>query len=487
MRGLTLDTQALEHDRSRGPLDARLDVLREACRRDPFPAWSQRRQWLRAVGGMVHGQRQRIAEVIAADFGRRSVHDTLLAEVFPTLEGIRQAIRHGRAWMRPRHRGASLWFKPARTTLMPQPLGVVGIIVPWNYPLYLSIGPLIAALAAGNRAMVKLSEVTPRFGELLADLLPDALGPDVVQVVNGDAELAAAFARLPFDHLVFTGSTAVGRLVMRAASEHLVPVTLELGGKSPAIVTPATAARHGRLRHAVSRILAGKSLNAGQTCIAPDYVLLPRAAADAFLVHARAIVSRRFPAGLRSDDYGGIVSDHHAARLESLLADARARGARVETLMAPADGAGRTLPLTLVFDAPGEARLLQEEVFGPILPIVACDDVHAAIDYVNARPRPLALYLFDDSRATQDAVLTRTVAGGVCVNDTILHIAQQHLPFGGVGASGMGHYHGRFGFDAMSKQKPIFRQSRVNAMEWLSPPYDRPFIRWMTWLLTRRV
>ncbi|HEX4916976.1 MAG TPA: coniferyl aldehyde dehydrogenase [Limnobacter sp.] len=468
-------------------LKATLESLKQAYRINPYPTWNQRKTWLKQLSDMVYDNKHRFAEAISEDFGYRSPNDTLLAEVFPCLEGIRHALSHGKGWMKTRKQGASIWFKPASTQLMPQPLGVVGVIVPWNYPLFLSVGPMIAALTAGNRVFIKMSEYTPRFSALLDELLTKHLGRDVVQVINGGPEVAAEFSRLPFDHLLFTGSTNVGRMVMKAASENLVPVTLELGGKSPAIITEPTVADAGRFRNAIARTLSGKSINAGQTCIAPDYLLVPEGCEETLLEHAKAIVEKRFPDGILSKDFSGIVSDRHALRLQRLMDEAAEQGARVITLMKTADSPGRKVPLTLIFNAKEDCMLMQEEIFGPVLPVVTYKRLEEALEYVNKRPRPLALYLFDDNSKTQQMVMEQTIAGGVCLNDTLFHIAQENLPFGGVGDSGMGHYHGKFGFDTMSKLKPIFKQSRFHVMETLSPPYNNSVFGFMTKLLTRKV
>ena len=323
--------------------------------------------------------------------------------------------------------------------------------------------------------MIKLSEYTPRFGQLMEKLLTDALGKDLVQVINGDADTAVAFSALPFDHLVFTGSTPVGKHVMRAASANLVPVTLELGGKSPAVITPDTCQNESRFYHAVNRILAGKTLNAGQTCIAPDYVLLPSNAIDKFNTVAKDIMSKRYPEGAASTDYTGIIADRHYDRLNALLKESSEAGATITQVMAPAATGQRKIALSTVVNSPDSSRIMQEEIFGPALPLIACDSLKEAIDYINDRPRPLAMYVFDDSNKTQQMLMEQTIAGGVSINETLLHIAQDDLPFGGVGASGMGHYHGVYGFETLSKLKPIFKQSRLNAMPFLAPPYGGIF------------
>lgn len=448
-------------------LRRRFNLQRAACLAAPEVPWAQREDRLRRLARLVESNAGEFARVISQDFGHRSTHETDLLEVFPSLSGIGHALSHGKRWMRGERRSTGKWFLPASSRVTPQPLGVAGIIVPWNYPLYLAIGPLCAALVAGNRAMLKLSEFTPAFGALFEALAAKTFAQDEIAVVNGDAAVAAAFSTLPFDHLLFTGSTAVGRHVMRAAAGNLTPVTLELGGKSPAIVAPGYP-----IAHAASRILLGKCLNAGQTCIAPDYVLVPAGSEKAFIDAARACVAKMYPQILSTPDYSTIVSARHFNRLAGYIDDAKAHGATLENLAAQAaDPVSRRMPpiaLTGVTDA---MKVMQEEIFGPLLPVVGYTGIDAAIGYVNARPRPLALYLFDHDSARIDSVLARTTAGGVTINDTLLHIAQESLPFGGVGPSGMGQYHGYEGFLAFSKMKPVFRQSRLNGVALFNPPY----------------
>lgn len=453
------------------------DAMRAASRRDQAPAWAVRADRLRRLRKLVTGHMDEISQAISADFGNRPRQETALLEAFPSVAGIDDALRHGKRWMRVRRVRTGLWFKPATSRLMPQPLGVIGIVVPWNYPLYLTVGPLVGALVAGNRAMVKLSEYTPRFAALFARLTQQAFAPDEITVINGDAEVASAFSALPFDHLLFTGSTQVGHHVMRAAAANLTPVTLELGGKSPAIVGPGAD-----LERAVERILVGKLLNAGQTCIAPDYVLLPEALREPFVEAARACAARLYPdlpgqpghAG--NPDYTTIISPRHFARLDSLVSDAARAGARVVPLsQLPSDPERRRLAPVLLLDVPADATVMREEIFGPVLPLVTYRTLEEAIGYINARPRPLALYLFEKDRRTIDHVMAQTVAGGVSINETLLHIAQEELPFGGVGPSGMGAYHGQAGFETFSKLKPIFRQSGINGAGLLKPPYGKRF------------
>jgi coniferyl-aldehyde dehydrogenase len=453
---------------------------REAAAREPYPDAATRDRRLAALERLLRGNVDAIAGAIARDFGHRSHHETRLLEIFPSLEAVRHARRHLRRWMRPERRGVSLWFRPGRAQVIAQPLGVVGIVVPWNYPVYLAAGPLVGALAAGSRAMIKMSELVPATGALLARLVAECFAPDEVCIVTGDLDVAREFGALPFDHLLFTGSTAVGRAVMRAAAENLTPVTLELGGKSPAIVAPGYP-----LAAAAERIMVGKLMNAGQTCIAPDYALVPAADADGFVDAARRTVTECWPDPMRSPDYTSIVDARHFARLTGYLDEARTRGAEIVTLVpgAAPDESTRRIPPTIVRGAPDDSRLMREEIFGPILPVVPYRDFDEALAYVNARPRPLALYHFDRDGSRIARVLTETVTGGVTVNDTILHIAQDDLPFGGVGPSGMGEYHGRDGFDVFSNRKGVFRQARFNTIGLFKPPYGKRFERLVSFLL----
>lgn len=462
-------------------LATELQRLRIVQARDPLPDWPTRSRRLRALEATISQHRDEIAAAIDADFGCRPREETELLEVFPCLSAIRHALRHSRRWMKPRRNLASLAFLPASTELRPQPLGVVGIIVPWNYPLFLAVGPMVDALAAGNRVMVKMSEYTPRFSQLFADLIARHFQPDEVIVVNGDASMGQAFAALPFDHLLFTGSTSVGHHVMRAASANLTPVTLELGGKSPAIVGPGA-----RFEHAVERIVLGKLVNAGQTCIAPDYVLLPRSEVAHFVSAARDAVARLYPDFANNRQYASIATDRHYRRLLKLRDDALNAGARSESLSDVTDRPEqRLLTPALLTGVRDDMPVMQEEIFGPLLPLVPYDRFDEAIDYVAGHPRPLALYLFEQDPSRIDQVLSCTHAGGVTLNDTLYHIAQHKLPFGGVGPSGMGGYHGEAGFRTFSHMKPVFRQARLNGVRLFNPPYGKRFRQLLEILLRR--
>jgi coniferyl-aldehyde dehydrogenase len=462
-------------------LSQRLHHLRTAQQAQPMPDWTARAKRLRALEAMLREQRDAFAAAINTDFGCRPREETDLLEIFPSLSAIRHALAHGKRWMKPRRRLADMLFLPARTELRPQPLGVVGIIVPWNYPLYLAVGPLVDALVAGNRAMLKMSEFTPTFSALFARQIEKHFQPDEVVVINGDAEVAQAFSSLPFDHLLFTGSTAVGHHVMRAAAANLTPVTLELGGKSPAIIGPGA-----RFEHAVERIMFGKLVNAGQTCIAPDYVLLPRARMAEFADAAARAVATMYPQMAQGRQYASIVSDRQFQRLAGLRDSAVAAGARVQVLgNAAEDAAHRLLPPQVLSNLSDDMPIMREEIFGPLLPLIPYDSLDEAIAHVTARAHPLALYLFETDTVLVDKVLARTQAGGVSVNDTLYHIAQHGLPFGGIGASGMGGYHGEAGFHTFSHLKPVFRQARINGAGLLNPPYGANFRRMLGLLLKR--
>lgn len=455
--------------------------LRHAQLRDPFADWAARAHRLRTLSALVHDHRDAFAAAIASDFGRRPSEETGLLEVFPSLSGLRHALRHGRRWMRTRRRWAGFWFLPARTEIRPQPAGVVGIIVPWNYPLYLAIGPMTDALVAGNRVMIKMSELTPRFSALFAKVVGETFSSDVIAVITGDAEVAQEFSSLPFDHLLFTGSTAIGREVMRSASANLTPVTLELGGKSPAIIGP-----NARFEHAVERIILGKLLNAGQTCIAPDYVMLPRDQVPRFVESARAMAARLYPQFDANPQYASIASERHFVRLSALRDAAVAAGASAHGLTGTqSNPLSRIFVPTLLSNVDDAMDVMQEEIFGPLLPLLPYDSLDQALAYVNAHPHPLALYAFDDDTATIERILRGTRAGGVSVNDTLLHIAQHDLPFGGVGSSGMGAYHGEAGFQTFSRMTPVFRQSRFSLTGLLNPPYGALFRRMVGLLLGR--
>ncbi len=446
---------------------------RTAFTREMNPTLAVRRDRLDRLLRLTEAHQGAIIDAISADFGHRSRHETDLADIFVVLSAIRHTRRHLRQWMNARRVLTPLHLLPASSELIRQPLGVVGVISPWNYPYQLAMLPVAAALAAGNRAMLKPSEITPRFSELLQSVVAQSFATDEFAVLPGDVELGRAFARLPFDHLFFTGSTVVGRQIALAAAENLTPVTLELGGKSPAIVDEDCD-----IPAAARRIAFAKLLNAGQTCVAPDYMLVPRARADQFVAAMQQAVAAMFPSIVGNPDYTSIVSDRHYQRLAGLVADAQAHGATVVPMVAATeapDAAARKFPPTLLVGVDDDMAVMREEIFGPVLPILPYDSLDEAIGYVNRHPRPLALYWFGRNRAHRKRVLQETISGGVTINDACWHVCQEYLPFGGVGASGMGAYHGEHGFRTFTQEKPVLHQARVNGIALFRPPYGRRF------------
>jgi coniferyl-aldehyde dehydrogenase len=447
------------------------DAQRAAFLRTGAPSLQERRADLKKLGEAVGNSVDRLAAAISADFGNRSRHETELGEVFPAQSAIRHTLRHLARWMQPKRVSIGLELMPATARILYQPVGVVGIISPWNYPFNLAIVPLIAALAAGNRVMLKPSELTPRTSGFLAEFLAGLFPPDKVATIVGGPDVGQAFARLPFDHLLYTGSPAVGRLVMAAAAENLTPVTLELGGKSPCILGEDAA-----LPSAVESIVYGKLLNAGQTCIAPDYVLLPEDKLEAFVGLTAQTVQKFYPTLAGNPDYTSIINERHYRRIAQYVVEAKASGTRVVEIN-PDHGtppvATRKLPPTLVIDPGEDLSIMREEIFGPVLPIKTYRGLDQAIDYINGHPRPLALYYFGTDPGKRDEVLHRTISGGAAINTTLFHFVAENLPFGGVGASGIGAYHGEFGFQTFSHRKGVFLQSRLNGSRFLHPPFGR--------------
>ena len=439
---------------------------RQAYAANPMPPAAQRQMWLKVLSDVLSDQRQKLIDAISEDFSNRSADETLLAELMPSLHCIHYASKHLKGWMKASPRKVGVAFQPAKAKVVYQPLGVVGVIVPWNYPLYLAIGPLVGALSAGNRVMLKLSESTPATGKLLKFLLGQIFPEDLVTVVLGEADVGVAFSQLPFDHLLFTGATSIGKHVMRAAAENLTPVTLELGGKSPVIVSADVP-----LNDAAERIAFGKTLNAGQTCVAPDYVLVPQDRVESFVEAYRQAVRGFYPTLADNPDYTAIINPRQLARLHSYLSDASAKGAQVIPLFE--QDQDRRMGHSVLLNVSDEMIVMQDEIFGPLLPVVPYTTLDQAFAYINQRPRPLALYYFGYNKAEQNRVLQDTHSGGVCLNDTLLHVAQDDMPFGGIGASGMGHYHGREGFLTFSKAKGVLIKQRFNAAKLIYPPYGK--------------
>lgn len=462
------------------PLSALFEAQQRASRAQPDVPLNLRLDRLARLQALIDEQGAALADAVQADFGVRGPLLTELADFFVLRAELGQLRKRLARWMKPQRVSTPIYLQPARAFIQRQPLGVVGIIGPWNYPVQLTLGPAAAAMAAGNRVMIKPSELTPRTSALLADLIHARFSVDECVVVQGGPDVAHAFASLPFDHLFFTGSTAVGRKVAAAAAPNLTPVTLELGGKSPCIVDASAD-----IDAVALQIAHGKLLNGGQTCIAPDYVLLQRGREAAFEQAMRAAVQRLFPTLAGNPDYAAILTERHLQRLHSLVDEARGQGARVVTLAeAPPASGPRQMAPTLVFDPAQDIRLMQEEIFGPVLPVLPCDSADEAIAFINARPRPLALYWFGLNTAARDRVLANTVSGGVTVNDTLMHIAHEHLPFGGVGESGLGAYHGETGFRRFSHEKAVYVQSRWAQGQLFYPPYG-PRLQRLMGLLRR--
>ncbi len=463
-------TATLPADLLAATLSETLLRQRQAYLAHPMPTLAERQADLKTLTRFIQDNKQALLDAISADYGHRSPHETLLTEVGPVLNAIRHTRSHLRRWMRPQRRGIDrLAYGLASNRVLPQPLGVVGVIVPWNFPLNLSFEPLSAIFAAGNRAMVKMSENSRHLAALLIARMPAYFPPEKLQFFDETGGVGIAFSQLPFDHLLFTGSGATGRAVMAAAAQNLCPVTLELGGKAPAVVC-----QDFDLHTAVDRILFTKALNAGQICTTVDHAYVHRDQVAGFVQRAREIMPKRY-ANLESADYTSIIDRRAYDRIVHALDDARARGAEVIPLLpGPAfDEARHRIAPHIVLGAPDDSLLMQREIFGPVLPLVAYDQLDEVIHRINAGPRPLALYPFSHDRALLDRLIDRVMSGGVSINDALLHVGQDDLPFGGVGESGMGHYHGYEGFLTFSKLRPIFQQSRWSTLQLLMPPYGK--------------
>ena len=452
------------------PLTSVLAAQRAAFNAAPNPDYAVRKANLQKLAAAISENEQAFKDAISADFGHRSDVETSLAEMMVIATGIKHQIKHIKKWMRVRKAPTALTYKPSYNRIVPQPLGVIGIISPWNYPLQLAITPLVGALGAGNRAMIKPSEFTPRFSDLLKDVLASVFSDDEVHVAVGGVEVAQEFSGLPFDHLVFTGSTKVGTIVAKAAAQNLVPCTLELGGKSPTLIDGSAD-----MKLATQRILNGKALNAGQTCVAPDYVLMPQSKIEDFADNFIKRAEEFYPTFAGNPDYTSIVADSHYARLQDLLEDAENKGARIR--VAGNDdkqqlAKERRVPVTVVTDTTPDMKIMQEEIFGPLLPIVASETLDDSLDYVRKNERPLALYWFGNDKAKRDKVLHQSISGGVTINDCAWHVIQEDIPFGGVGPSGMGAYHGEAGFTSFSHMKGVFFQSKFSSGHMMYPPYS---------------
>lgn len=443
---------------------------REAYFAHPVPTLDERKADLRQLRRFVSENKDALCDAIDADYGHRSRHETLMGEIVPVISGIDHTLKHLRRWMRTQRRPMDrVAFGLAGNRVIPQPLGVVGVIVPWNFPVNLSFIPLTSIFAAGNRAMVKMSENSRHLAKLLIERMPQYFPPEKLQFFDETGGVGIELSKLRFDHLLFTGSGQTGRSVMAAAAANLCPVTLEMGGKSPAILCEDYP-----LATAAERIMFVKCMNAGQICTTVDHVWLPHKSISEFVRLAKASVMARY-AQLDSPDYTSIIDQRSFDRLLAAMEDARVRGAElVQLLPGPAyDAKQRKIAPHIVLNAPMDSPLMQREIFGPLLPLCGYDALEQVIDHVNAGPRPLAIYPFSFDGAKVQMLLDRVMSGGVSVNDALLHVGQHDLPFGGVGESGMGHYHGFEGFQTFSKLRPVFYQARLSSLKLLMPPYGK--------------
>jgi coniferyl-aldehyde dehydrogenase len=464
-------------ENTQSDMQAVLERQRAAHLRDGPPSAEVRISRLDRCVTLLVEHRGEIEAALNADFGSRSKDASALTDIAGSIGPLKHAKDNLRKWMKPEKRQTSpaiLGMFGAKAEIRFQPKGVVGVISPWNFPVNLTFAPLAGILAAGNSAMIKPSEYTPATSELMARLFGGAFSEEEIAVFTGGPDVGEAFTRLAFDHLIFTGATSVARHVMRAAAENLVPVTLELGGKSPVIL-----GRSADIGTAAARIMNGKTLNAGQICLAPDYVMAPAEKLEDFIGAASGAVAKMFPTMKDNPDYTSVVAQRHYDRIMGYVAEAKAAGARVIELKPDGEDFGqqehRKIPPTLVIDPSDDLKIMQEEIFGPVLPVKTYQTTEEAIAYVNAHDRPLGLYYFGDDAAEREAVLSRTTAGGVTINDVVFHVAQEDLPFGGVGPSGMGSYHGYDGFLEFSHRKSVYTQLKrdIPQMAGMRPPYGK--------------
>jgi coniferyl-aldehyde dehydrogenase len=463
-------------DDRRAEMETLLKRQRDAFTASRPEPMSQRKDRIRRAMALVREHGDAFAKAMSTDFGNRSPAQSMLTDIAAVVGAGHDALKNMDRWAKTDKRKVQfpLGLLGARAEVRYEPKGVIGILSPWNFPVQLAFGPLMQVLAAGNRAMIKPSEFTERTSELMAQLTAEYFAPEEVAVVTGGPDVAGAFSSLPFDHLVFTGSTATGRRVMMAAAENLVPVTLELGGKSPVIM-----GRSADFAKAGERIAWGKMMNAGQICLAPDYLMVPEDKEDEAISGVVAGASAMYPTLLDNEDYTSIVSDRHFERLQGLIEDARGKGAEVIEVNPANEDFGnsnqRKLPLTILRHATEDMAAMQEEIFGPVLPIRTYKSVDQAVDYINEHDRPLGLYYFGEDRAEQERVLTRTISGGVTTNDVVFHVSMEDLPFGGIGPSGMGSYHAVEGFREFSHARAVYHQPKVDVtkLAGLKPPYGK--------------
>lgn len=450
---------------TKAELKTLLDKQKNAFKASP-PEFEKRLNTLKQLSDIIESNKERLIEAVSNDFGLRSREETLFLEIFPLQDEIRHAMKNLKSWMKRQSVPGAWFLLPSSAYYQFQPLGSVGIMGAWNYQVLLTLSPLVDAIAAGNHAILKPSEIAPASAEVLKDIINSNFPSEYIHCITGDAELAKDFSAQPFDHLFFTGSTRVGKLVMAAAAENLTPVTLELGGKSPAIIHESFP-----VKLAAKRIIAGKLFNAGQTCVAPDYVIMPEELNASFEEESRNSAQKYYPDISNNEQYSRIISSELFDSLNSLLQDAVSKGARIVELNKASEEKPRLMTPKLVFNVTDDMQIMKEEIFGPILPVLNLKTEEEAIKYVNDKPKPLALYYFDENKKRINKLLRNTLSGGVTINDTIYHLAQHNLPFGGVGSSGMGHYHGFDGFKTFSKKRAVMHQKRLAASDLLHPPF----------------
>ena len=456
-----------------------LDRQKRAYLNDGVVSNEVRHDRLERAVNVIKKNEEKLVDAMNADFGHRSHHQSRFTDIASSIGPLRHAQKNLKRWRKSEKRSAmfplSLFGAKARVDY--QPLGVVGVISPWNFPVNLTFTPLAGVLSAGNRCMIKPSEYTPETSKAMAEAISEEFDIEEIAVVLGGPETGASFSGLPFDHLLFTGATSIAKHVLSAASENLVPVTLELGGKSPVIVGESA-----NMDATAGAIMAGKMMNAGQICLAPDYVFLPKTRVQEFVESSKKAVSKMFPTLLDNPDYTSVINDRHFDRISSYIDEAKQKGVEVVEIN-PANEDFRQqphnkIPPTLIIDPPEELQVMQDEIFGPVMPIKSYDQVEETISYVNDRPRPLGLYYFGSNSKEESDVLNRTTSGGVTVNDVVMHVAQEDLPFGGVGPSGMGSYHGEDGFKRFSHAKAIYTQTKLGAvLEALRPPYGDSILK----------
>ncbi|MDO8447875.1 MAG: coniferyl aldehyde dehydrogenase [Rhodoferax sp.] len=463
----------------RNTLEDTLKLQRAAYFAHPYPSFDERRTDLLKLKAFIRDNRDAIVDAISADYGNRSRHETLFAEIFSVVDGVDHTLKHLKKWMKPQRRGVDLKnFLGASNRIIPQPLGIVGAIVPWNFPINLAFSGLIATFAAGNRSMVKMSENSRRLAQLLIEKCPSYFPRDKLAFFDETGGVGIEFSKLKFDHLLFTGSGVTGRAVMAAAAPNLCPVTLELGGKSPAIICEDYP-----LRKAAERLLFVKYFNAGQICTTVDHVYIPAGKVSEFTAMAKGIVAERYPR-LDTPDYTSMIDERSFNRVVAALEEAQARGATLVQLVPGAawDAITRKIAPHIVLNAPADCALRTREIFGPVLPVIAYNAIEEPIQAINDGPRPLALYPFSNDKALVHRLLHHVMSGGVSVNDGLFHVGQHDLPFGGVGDSGMGHYHGHEGFVTFSKMRPVFYQAPFSAIKFMWPPYGKFATKYLDFL-----